>query len=632
MVNFLDFWKFSIIIITERGKLSQGKEKSYFKTFAIKSVQRRISSKDMAIRKQENNKPSGPKVLFKTQNKLEKSQNYLDIANVMFLVLDVAGRVNLINKKGCEILGYQENEIVGKNWFDCFISKTISNEIKNYFLKSMTGEIAPVEFLESPVLTKSGEEKTIAWHKTIIRNEEGVIIGELGVGEDVTERKKSELALQKRKQELEQEVKTRTQELEQVYKQLKNAREQFYQAQKMESIGILAGGIAHDFNNLLATIIGNVSLAKMMIKPQDKIFNILTRAENICLRAKALTEQLLTFSRGGAPVKKIVSITKIIRDSVNIGLKGTKVSCEFALPGNIWPIEADEAQLLQVFNNLIINACQAMPEGGTIKVQVENLKLEANNHLKLPEGTYVKIQISDQGIGISEENLSKIFDPFFTTKPNGTGLGLTIAYSIIKKHNGTIQVTSQLGVGTIFQVYLPASHKEILVHRAKIENTKEISLGATIQSFKVELMPITNNRRILVMDDEEDVRATIKDILTHLGFEVCCAKNGEETIKIYHEAMKTNTQFSLVIMDLTIKGGMSGKATIAKLLKIDPKVKAIVVSGYANDPIIAEFANYGFCGALSKPFKLEELVKVLNKVLSVSRKDEQFASETLNRF
>ena len=556
----------------------------------------------------------------KIEEALRKSeQRFRDVSeNAMEWIweVDAEGKYTYSSSVVERILGYKPEEIIEKHFYDLFLPEDREG-LKKAAFEVFAQKQTFHEFINRNV-HKNGKIVWLSTSGVPIIDEKGNLVGYRGSDVDITRRKQAEDLLKKLNEELEQRVKDRTAELKHAYEQLEFAKEQFYQAQKMESIGILAGGIAHDFNNLLATIMGNISLAKMMTKPEDKIFNILNRAENVSLRAKDLTQQLLTFSRGGAPVKKIVSIAKIIKDSGNIALKGSKVSCEFSLPENIWPVEVDEGQLLQVFNNLIINADQAMPEGGTIKVRAENLKLDAGNGLQLPEGTYVKISIQDQGVGISEENLARIFDPFFTTKTKGTGLGLTTVYSIIKKHNGFIKVESKLGIGTTFQIYLPASHKEILVNR-----------NITVLP-EADLRCASSTGKILVMDDEENVRETVKEILTHLGFEAACAANGEETLNSYKKAKETGMPFDAVIMDLTIKGGMGGKEAIGELLKIDSEVKAIVSSGYSNDPIMADFKKHGFSGAVAKPYKVEELAKALNKVLQES--DKKTSPSTIERF
>ncbi|MDH5185495.1 MAG: PAS domain S-box protein [candidate division WOR-3 bacterium] len=424
------------------------------------------------------------------------------------------------------------------------------------------------------------------------------------------EQKRAEAEIIKLNEELEQRVKERTAELEQAYEQLRLTREQFYQAQKMESIGILAGGIAHDFNNLLATIMGNISLAKMMTKPEEKIFQILTRAENVSLRAKDLTQQLLTFSKGGAPMKNVTLVSKILKEAANIALRGSKVSCEFSVTDEIWPVEVDEGQLIQGINNMIINADQAMPKGGKIKVWAENIKINEKSSLPLEAGNYVKIAIQDRGVGIPEENLSKIFDPFYSTKPRGTGLGLTTVYSIIKKHNGHIAVESEIGVGSTFYIYLPAANTGISVKR-------DVS-----QKSEAQLI-VKSKGKILIMDDEKSVLETVAAILTHFGFATECAKDGLETISLYQKAKESGQPFDVVIMDLTIKGGMGGKEAIKELLKIDPRVKAIVSSGYFNDPIMADFRKYGFSGVVAKPYKAEDIIKTLNQVLSAINKKSE---------
>jgi PAS domain S-box-containing protein len=367
-------------------------------------------------------------------------------------------------------------------------------------------------------------------------------------------------------------------------------------AQKIESLGILAGGIAHDFNNILTGILGNITLAKAYVKPEDSVADRLTEAEKACLQAKDLTQQLLTFSRGGAPVKKTFSITELLKDSATFVLRGSSVQCEFSIPDDLWLVEVDEGQINQVISNLIINSAQAMPEGGTIKVQAENTVVWTKDIPPLKNGRYLKISIEDKGIGIQEEHLRRIFDPYFTTKQRGSGLGLAVAYSIIKKHEGYIDVKSQLGVGTTFFIYLPASEHNII-------NEKKID-----KIFK-------GVGRILLMDDEDVVRHVVGEMLKHLGYNVEFAKDGAEAIKLYEIAKETGKPFDAVIMDLTVPGGIGGKEAINKLLEIDPNVKAIVSSGYSNDPVLSNYTEYGFCGGVAKPYKLEELGKTLHEII-----------------
>jgi CheY-like chemotaxis protein len=316
------------------------------------------------------------------------------------------------------------------------------------------------------------------------------------------------------------------------------------------------------------------------------------------MRARDLTQQLLTFSKGGAPIKKTASIDELLKDTTVFTLSGSNVKCKFSIPEDLWSVEIDEGQISQVINNLIINADQAMPEGGTISISAENVIIGAEDVLPLKEGRYLKIKIQDQGIGIPEEYLQKIFDPYFTTKQKGSGLGLTIAYSIIKNHKGYIAVKSKLGVGSKFSIYLPALEKQI-------PKKKE-----------AEIRPITGKGKIMVMDDEEIIRTSLGEILTFLGYEPEFARNGEEALATYKKAIDSGQSFDAVILDLTIRGGMGGKETIKKLIEIDPKVKAIVSSGYSTDPVMADFKNYGFRGVVAKPYDIKELSKELDDVIN----------------
>jgi PAS domain S-box-containing protein len=377
----------------------------------------------------------------------------------------------------------------------------------------------------------------------------------------------------------------------------KRMEEELIKVQKLESIGILAGGIAHDFNNLLTSILGNVSLIKMYSNPEDKIYRRFTEVEKACLRAEDLTQQLLIFSKGGAPVKKLTSIKELIRDSASFAPRGSNVRCEIRIEDDLWNVEVDEGQISQVIHNLVINADQAMPEGEMIRVRAENTIVGLGDGLPLKDGKYVKTTVEDKGIGIPQEHLSKIFDPYFTTKQRGSGLGLTTAYSIIKSHDGYIEVESELGVGTKFYIYLPATQEGISERREQ-----ERVIGG--------------RGRILVMDDEESIRKVAGEIIKQLGYEVEYAVDGDEAVELYRRAKESNKPFDVVIMDLTIPGGTGGKEAITRLLEIDPRVKAIVSSGYSNDPVMSEFRKYGFRGVVAKPYKIQELSTTLHNIIN----------------
>jgi len=380
----------------------------------------------------------------------------------------------------------------------------------------------------------------------------------------------------------------------------KQIEEERLRASKLESLGVFAGGIAHDFNNLLAAIIGNISLAKLSVEPGNELHKSLAEAEKASLKAKGLTQQLLTFAKGGAPVKRPTSIGDLLRESAGFALRGSNVRPEFSLPDNLWPVEVDEGQMSQVIHNLVLNAQQAMPDGGIITIGGENLTVgadRAEQALPLREGKYVKLAIRDQGSGIAKEHLPKIFDPYFTTKQKGSGLGLATSYSIIKNHEGHISVDSEVGVGTTFVLYLPAF---------------PLPLPAPVE---IEEKPRTGRGKILIMDDEEPIRDLLVRIMTHCGYEAETARDGAETIALYKQAKDAGRPFEAVIMDLTIPGGMGGKDTIAKLIDIDPQVKAIVSSGYAHDPVMANYKQYGFRGVVAKPYKITELSEVLETVI-----------------
>jgi two-component system cell cycle sensor histidine kinase/response regulator CckA len=366
---------------------------------------------------------------------------------------------------------------------------------------------------------------------------------------------------------------------------------------KLESIGTLAGGIAHDFNNILTGIMGNISLALRNVESDSKVAERLLEAEKASLRAKDLTHRLLTFARGGAPIKKTVSIANLIKESAEFALRGSNTMCEYSLPDELWSLEADEGQLTQVFTNLVINASEAMPEGGTLHIRARNTVNKRKG--PLPRGNYVEITVKDHGTGIASGHLERIFEPYFTTKQRGSGLGLATAHSIIKNHDGHIDVRSELGKGTTFTIYLPASSKPVPAKKKVVAEA-----------------PTPGKGRVLVMDDEPAIRALLNRILTGIGYKVELTTEGKEAIEKYAGAREEGQQpFDAVIMDLTIPGGMGGKETISHLLKIDPGVKAIVSSGYSTDPIMADYQKYGFRGVVAKPYVAADLEKALHNAI-----------------
>ena len=375
-------------------------------------------------------------------------------------------------------------------------------------------------------------------------------------------------------------------------------------SKRIESLGIVAGGIAHDFNNLLTAILGNISLAKIMASDNNAIAALLTESENASFRAKDLTRQLLTFAKGGAPVATLTSIRQLIEESAQFSSRGSNIKCHFYIPDDLWHVEVDAGQIGQVIQNLVINADQAMHQGGIVEIGAENIIINKDEKSPLKPGKYIKIYVKDMGQGMESQCLDKIFDPYFTTKKTGHGLGLSICYPIMKKHDGLINVESQPGVGSTFSLYLPAAADQQLPAQSEGELLTEIT----------ETIPV-RQKKLLVMDDEEIIREVASQMLGYLGYNVEVAIDGQQTLTMYRQAVEQQEPFDAVIMDLTIPGGMGGKEAIEYLLLIDPEVKVIVSSGYANDPIMADFKRYGFQGVMPKPFSMKELSTALKQVL-----------------
>ncbi|MBI5250613.1 MAG: PAS domain S-box protein [Desulfomonile tiedjei] len=480
---------------------------------------------------------------------------------------DTGGRVALINNVAEHLTGWSHREALGKRLRQVFkvINEKTRMRCEDPVEKVVrTGKVIGLAN-HTILVSKDGSERIIADSGAPIRDKEGKIIGVVIVFRDVTE-----------KQKIENEL---------------------IRMEKLESVGILAGGIAHDFNNILTVILGNVTLAKLFCKPGEKVHYRLSEAEKAVMRAQDLTRQLLTFAKGGTPVKATASIADIVKESCAFALTGSNVKFEARFAEDLWNAEVDKGQISQVINNLIINAGQAMPMGGKIKITASNQIIPEGSPGRKP-GKFIKITIKDEGSGIPKEHLLRIFDPYFTTKSDGTGLGLATSYSIIKKHDGMIDVDSRLGKGTTFSLYLPASGQ-----------TKLESQDGSDYIF-------TGSGKVLLMDDEENILELAGEMLAILGFEVVMAKDGAEAVELFRSHFDSPNPFTLVIMDLTVPGGLGGAEAIKLLLEIDPNVKAIVSSGYCNDPVMAQYERYGFSGVVVKPYNVRELSNVLAKVLA----------------
>ena len=511
------------------------------------------------------------------------------------------GQVLYISPSCERITGYGPDEFVN----DPELFKKIVHPDDHSTVSNHLGEEQSLEKLPSldfRITTRSGEERWINHVCLTVYGADGTYLGRRGSNRDISKQKQMQ--------------------------------EELLKAKKLESLGVLSGGIAHDFNNILTAVLGNISLAQMMTKTFDteETVKLLTEAEKAAMRAKDLTARLITFSQGGEPFKEEVSIEEFVKDSVNSALSGIGIVWELYIPEDVWPVKIDQNQMKQTVHNIVSNAIEAMSGHGIIKVYCRNIDISEKDGLALKHGKYVKVSFKDQGTGIAEENLSKVFDPYFSTKELGTqkgmGLGLAVAYSIVKKHGGLITIESQLGAGTNIHIYLPTISEErpgeigsALHGDGKKPSTdhviKQSPINQQADSAKAvrATMAGLSIQRVLVMDDEEMLRDVSSAMLSQLGYEVEVAVDGVEAIEMYKKARESGEPYDAVILDLANNVGMGGVEAIRKLLEIDPEIRAIVATGYSFDPVVDNYRAYGFCGAMTKPFGMDELSRALKRAI-----------------
>ncbi len=504
------------------------------------------------------------------QNEHEKLLVTLRSIGDGIITTDIDGKIVLINTIAEQLTGWNQQQAAGlpiQEVFNIVDEKTgvpCRNPAKNVLSSGKDAAVTNHKIL----IAKDGGQYFIKNSVAPIFDQNNIIIGSVLVFRDVTEERRTEAELLKVK--------------------------------KLESVGVLAGGIAHDFNNILAGILGNIDLVATYTDSSGKAYPLLQEAKNAAIRAKDLTQQLLTFSKGGDPVKQTSSIAEIIIDTTRFILRGSLVKCTYHIPEDLWKVDIDPGQISQVIQNITINASHAMPDGGVITISCENITELENEVTLLSDQEYIKITIADTGHGIAEEVIDKIFDPYFTTKEMGSGLGLAICHSIISKHGGTISVQAEAEEGTIFIIYLPASLQTAPEISTTVENTGKSSIPKA---------------RILIMDDESLVLIMTQHMLKQSGHEVVSAENGTEAIQLYKESLESGQVIDLIIMDLNIPGGMGGKDAVQEILRINPEAKVIVGSGYSTDPVLANYQDYGFKGSIAKPFQLTELNKIIQTVL-----------------
>lgn len=514
-------------------------------------------------------------VMSRLSSMNQENVNWLNLiskgVNMGFWNWDLKNDQLIYNNNYADMLGYTVKEISGKNSFwENHLHPDDKQNALNHLNNHLQRKTDHYE-TEYRLRTKSGDYIWI--HdvgKVIEYDDEGKALLFSGIHLNTTDIKENQRRLES----------------------------EMIKVKKLESLGVLAGGIAHDFNNLLSSFFGNIFLAKMKLNPSHPAYNFIDEAEGAIDRATGLTKQLLSFAKGGAPVRESANLINIVKESADFVLHGSEFSLDFKADDDLRTVNVDKGQISQVVTNLVINAKEAMGSGGTIFITLENITEGKSSNLR--GGEYVKTIIRDEGVGIPEENLEKVFDPYFSTKDSGHGLGLASVFSIVKRHGGHIKVESQIGSGTSFSIYLPASEKD--------ENASSVEI-------KSKDIIHDKTARILVMDDDSHIIHMIDSLLRELGYNVVFSRNGEEAINLINKSLEKGERFDLVVLDLTVRGGMGGKEAMKKICQLDPDIKSIVSSGYSNDPVMSEYKKYGFNGVIAKPFRLEDFKRVVNDVL-----------------